>query len=197
MIFWYTDMLFRPLSQLTRQMEDFQKAAASISRIEELTQTTSSIPTTHTWTLPDRALSVKFEDVTFGYDPEEPVLNDGSFNLEAGRTLGLLGRTGSGKSTMSRLLFRLYDVNAGCVRLGGEDLRDLAISDIRNRVGMVTQSVQLFRGTVRDNLTFFDPSVPDSHIIEVIGRMGLTEWFGSLSDGLDTELENEGGLVGG
>lgn len=193
MIFWYTDMLFRPLSQLTRQMEDFQKAAASISRIEELTETTTSIVARHDKTLTDGPLGVTFDHVTFGYDPEEPVLHDVSFNLQAGRTLGLLGRTGSGKSTMSRLLFRLYDVTDGRILLGGADLRDLAISEVRHRVGMVTQSVQLFRGTVRDNLTFFDPTVADDHILRVIDRMGLTPWFETLPDGLNTELENEGG----
>lgn len=193
MIFWYTDMLFRPLSQLTRQMEDFQKAAASISRIEELTGTTTQIVSAKEKLLDDGPLGVRFANVTFGYDPEEPVLHDVSFELKAGRTLGLLGRTGSGKSTISRLLFRLYDVTDGRIELGGEDLRDLAISEVRHRVGMVTQSVQLFRGTVRDNLTFFDPEVPDAHILGVIDRMGLTEWFGTLPDGLDTELENEGG----
>jgi ATP-binding cassette, subfamily B, bacterial len=193
MIFWYTDMLFRPLSQLTRQMEDFQKAAASITRIEELTETTSKIVATRNETLPDGPLGVRFRDVTFGYDPEEPVLHDVGFELAPGKTLGLLGRTGSGKSTMSRLLFRLYDVTDGEIDLGGKDLRSLGISEVRHRVGMVTQSVQLFRGTVRDNLTFFDASVPDDHILGVIEKMGLMPWFDTLPSGLDTELENEGG----
>jgi len=194
MIFWYTDMLFRPLRQLTRQMEDFQKAAASITRIEELTETTTQIVSAQNRLLNDGPLSVQFSNVTFGYDPADPVLHDVSFE-RSGRILGLLGRTGSGKSTMSRLLFRLYDVTEGEIRLGDEDLRDLSISEVRHRVGMVTQSVQLFRGTVRNNLTFFDSSVPDDHILGVIDRMGLTDWFETLPNGLDTELESEGGGI--
>lgn len=195
MIFWYTDMLFRPLRQLTRQMEDFQKAAASISRIQELTETTTQIVSTQGRLLNDGPLGVRFSNVTFGYDPEDPVLHDVSFNLESGRVLGLLGRTGSGKSTLSRLLFRLYDVTEGQITLENENLRDLAISEVRHRVGMVTQSVQLFRGSVRDNLTFFDSRVPDDHILGVIDRMGLTDWFQTLPSGLDTELESEGGGI--
>jgi ATP-binding cassette subfamily B protein len=193
MVFWYTDMLFRPLNQLTRQMEDFQRAAASISRVQKLLETTTRIVSREDRVVTDGALGVRFSNVTFGYDPEEPVLHDVTFDLAPGKTLGLLGRTGSGKSTMSRLLFRLYDVTDGEIILGGEDLRDLSISEVRHRVGMVTQSVQLFRGTVRDNLTFFDPTVPDDHILRVIDRMGLTEWFGTLPRGLDTELQSEGG----
>jgi ATP-binding cassette, subfamily B, bacterial len=107
--------------------------------------------------------------------------------------LGLLGRTGSGKTTISRLLCRLYDVSAGAVRLDGVDLRELPLTTLRHRVGVVTQDVQLFQATVRENLTFFDPRIPDERIHAVIGEMGLESWLMRLSDGLDTRLEAGGG----
>ena len=107
--------------------------------------------------------------------------------------LGLLGRTGSGKTTLTRLLFRFYDPTAGAVRANGVDLRHARLPDLRRRIGIVTQEVQLFRATVRDNLTFFDRTVPDEAILSVIHELGLTRWYESLEKGLDTVLAAGGG----
>ena len=109
--------------------------------------------------------------------------------------LGLLGRTGSGKTTLSRLLFRLYDPTHGVVRLGNIDLRQAKLADLRRHVGMVTQSVQLFRASIRDNLTFFDPGINDDEILGVIEEMGLLGWYEGLPRGLDTMLESGGGGI--
>ncbi len=125
------------------------------------------------------------------------VLDGLSFSLQPGRVLGLLGRTGSGKTTLTRLLFRLYEPDEGTVRLGGDgrpvDIRDLPLRELRRRVGMVTQNIQLFHATVRENLTLFDDSIPDARILEVLAEVGLGEWLASLPEGLDTELEAGGG----
>ena len=87
---------------------------------------------------------------------------------------------------MTRLLFRLYDPTLGTVRVGGQDIRQMAVTELRQHISMVTQDVRLFHGTVRDNLTFFDKSIPDTQLIEVIDELGMTPWFESLSDGLAT-----------
>jgi ATP-binding cassette subfamily B protein len=100
----------------------------------------------------------------------------------------MLGRTGSGKTTLTRLLFRLYDPNAGALRLGDVDIRDVSLQNLRGRVGMVTQDVQLFQASVRDNLTLFSPRIPDQAILSVLREIGLWDWFQSLPDGLDTQL---------
>ena len=193
MIFWYTGTLFRPLEQMTRQMEDLQKATASIDRIEELYHTETRIVSGSEDTFSEGPLRVEFDHVTFGYHDDEMVLHDLSFDLKPGRVLGLLGRTGSGKTTITRLLFRLYDIQEGHIRLGGMDIKAAELDVLRHRIGMVTQTVQLFRGTVRENLTFFDPTVPDDRIMDVIGEVGLDDWLKSLPKGLDTELESGGG----
>jgi ATP-binding cassette subfamily B protein len=104
-----------------------------------------------------------------------------------------LGRTGSGKTTLTRLLFRLYDVSDGRICIGGRDVRQVATAELRRQVGMVTQNVQLFHTTVRDNLTFFDRTIPDEAILAVIHELGLTRWYESLDKGLDTVLAAGGG----
>jgi ATP-binding cassette subfamily B protein len=107
--------------------------------------------------------------------------------------LGLLGRTGSGKTTLARLVFRLYDPQGGQITLGGHDLRALRQSQIRGRIGLVTQDIQLFHASVRDNLTFFDPAIVDEHIIAVLDDLGLGRWFQALPEKLDTRLAPDGG----
>lgn len=124
---------------------------------------------------------------------KEMVLCNINFYLKPGRVLGLLGRTGSGKTTITRLLFRLYDPDEGCIRLGGVDLRELHVQELRRSVGMVTQNIQLFHATVRENLTFFDETIPDARVIQAIQDLGLWDWFNALPKGLDTELESGGG----
>jgi ABC-type multidrug transport system fused ATPase/permease subunit len=116
------------------------------------------------------------------------VLHDIAFSLEPGKVLGVLGRTGSGKTTLTRLLFRLYDPSAGAIRLGDVDIRDVSLQNLRGRVGMVTQDVQLFQASVRDNLTLFNSRIPDQAILSALREIGLWDWFQSLPDGLDTQL---------
>ncbi len=130
-------------------------------------------------------------------EPKEMALCGIRFHLAAGRVLGLLGRTGSGKTTMTRLLFRLYDTDQGTIKMGGDgdvlDIRQLTVQELRRSVGMVTQNIQLFHATVRENLTFFDDSIPDERILAALHDLGLGDWFKSLPKGLDTELESGGG----
>jgi len=140
------------------------------------------------------------QDLEKKEEPEkekELVLQDISFKLEPGTVLGLLGRTGSGKTTLTRLIFRLYDPDQGEIRLGhngqSTNIREVPLLNLRQRVGMVTQNIQLFHATVRDNLTFFDKEIPDERILEVIHELELGEWYDSLAEGLDTELESGGG----
>ncbi|NIV30198.1 MAG: ATP-binding cassette domain-containing protein, partial [Anaerolineae bacterium] len=227
-VFHYTNMLERPINHIVRQLQDLQKAGASIVRVQELLAVEPRLPSRHlplpsvgevqagypaSEVLADQLrgpLAVTFDGVSFSYHdqgetataddetdleagPLEPVLRDVSFQLTPGRVLGLLGRTGSGKTTITRLLFRLYDPDGGAVCLGEIDLRMLPLADLRRRVGLVTQNIQLFHATVRDNLTFFDRSVSDARILGVLRDLGLEAWVRGLPAGLDTVLESGGG----
>jgi ABC-type multidrug transport system fused ATPase/permease subunit len=198
----YTDIIFRPLREITNEIQNLQRAAAGIERVESLLSLESQIKAGDQAApaLPAGPLRVEFDDVTFGYHEREAVLRQVSFQLEPGQVLGLLGRTGSGKTTLTRLLFRLYDPNSGSIRLGANgrgsngllDIRQAGLDNLRQSIGLVTQEVQLFRATVRNNLTFFDKSIPDERILKVIETLGLSDWFGGLPHGLDTELQSGG-----
>lgn len=196
LIVQYTDIIFRPLREITHQIQNLQKAAAGIDRVEDLYRTESKIKERQQTSLPPGPLAVAFDGVTFGYNETEPVLQNVSFKLQPGQVLGLLGRTGSGKTTITRLLFRLYDPIRGTIRLGMNghktDIREASLADLRQHIGMVTQDVQLFRATVRDNLTFFNKDIPDEKILSVIEELELSDWYKTLPEGLDTMLESEG-----
>ncbi len=196
-VFRYTTMLRLPLERLSRHMNSFQQATGAIVRVRQLLDVEPRVVDGDGATLPPGALSVELDRVDFAYDAE-PVLDSVSFRLEPGTVLGLLGRTGSGKTTISRLLFRLHDVTAGAVRLGGVDLRRTQLDHLRHRVALVTQDVQLFAGTLRDNVTFFDDSVEDAELRDVFAALGLAGWLDDLPDGLDTVLGATGrGLSAG
>ena len=194
----YTHILVRPLRELTMQVQELQKAGAGIGRVNELLAIETKIVDGAGVPVPLGPLNVEFDDVTFSYNDDEVVLQNVDFRLAPGKVLGLLGRTGSGKTTISRLLFRLYDPVDGSIRLGGTDLREASLQQLRQRIGIVTQDVQLFRASVRDNLTFFDDSIPDERILEAIHDLGLGPWLAQLPEGLDTRIDSGGrGLSAG
>ncbi|KIL38797.1 ABC transporter [Gordoniibacillus kamchatkensis] len=192
LFFQYTQMLNEPIEQLGNQMQEFQRAKSGMRRSRELLSMRSEIEDGTEHALPDGALGVEFEQVSFSYNKGFPVLTDISFTLRPGERLGIVGRTGSGKTSISRLLLRLYNIDSGVIRVGGTDIRKLRLEALYRRVGMVTQDVQLFDGTLRDNLTLFDSRVSDAYILETTGRLGLRPWIDSLPQGLDTHLSAGG-----
>ncbi len=194
LVFHYTSMLREPLFQISQQINDLQRATAGLKRIEELHRIQTGIQdgkeklATPSGKLEVMPLGIAFDKVHFAYNPGDPVLRNISFSLDPGKTLGLLGRTGSGKTTITRLLFRFYDIQRGQIRIGDQNIRDIFLDDLRQHVGLVTQDVQLFNASVRDNLTLFRPDVPDKKIVAILDDLGLGAWHASLSEGLETEL---------
>jgi ATP-binding cassette subfamily B protein len=197
LIFGYTNVINEPISQIVNQMRDLQQASGSIKRVLDLFAIRSKLQDGEQ-SMPDGPLSLAFDDISFAYAEDVPVLEHISFDLPVGTVMGLLGRTGSGKSTMTKLITRLYDPQQGVIRVGGVDLRLLQIDSLRGSIGIVTQDVQILHATVRDNLTLFDDSILDERIVEALRKLGLEQWFESLSEGLDTVLAPGGtGLSAG
>ena len=188
LVFHYTSMLREPLFQISQQINDLQRATAGLKRIEKLHRIQTSIQDGTEKLSAAHPLAITFQNVNFHYNPGDPVLQNISFTLEPGKTLGLLGRTGSGKTTITRLLFRLYDIQSGQISIGDQDIQNIQLDELRQHVGLVTQDVQLFNASVRDNLALFHPQVSDEKIIAILHELGLGPWYESLSDGLNTEL---------
>ncbi len=187
LVFRYTSMLRQPLERLTREMNSFQQATGGMARVGELLAIRARVVDGPGAGFPAGALSVTLDGVSFAYEAE-PVLQRVSFRVEPGEVLGLLGRTGSGKTTISRLLFRLHDPTEGTIWLGGTDLRNAQLDALRARVGLVTQDVQLFQGTLYENVALWDRTVPADRLRAVFVELGLDEWLHGLPDGLNTRL---------
>lgn len=205
----YAALINMPLREIISQIDDLQRATASIARVEELNRLQPSITDGAGTRLDDRSFAVAFEDVSFNYPgwppsgpdgaPDgTPVLSNISFRLAPREVLGLIGRTGSGKTTLIRLLLRLYDPASGHISINGEDLRDARLEELRGRIGVVSQDVRLFSASIRDNLTLFDPDISDERIVAVVRELGLYDWYSAQPHGLDTILRvGEGGLSAG
>jgi len=188
----YTNLLRRPIRELTQQVENLQNIGAATERLSELRAIRAKIVDGPGAEIPSGPLELAFENVTFAYKEGEAVLEAVDFDLKPGAIIGLLGRTGSGKTTLARLIFRLYDPTHGQIRLAGIPLTHHRLRPLRERVALVTQDVQLFQASVRDNITFFDRTISDDRILAVISELGLDEWLAGLPKGLDTRLETGG-----
>jgi ABC-type multidrug transport system fused ATPase/permease subunit len=184
----YTAMLREPTEQIRNEVQDFQQADASLGRVHALLAETPRIVDGPGDALPPGPLAVDLDAVSFGYGNGSPVLRDVTLHLAPGRVLGVVGRTGSGKTTLTRLILRFHDPDAGSVRLGGVDVRDVRVGAVRSRIGLVSQEVHLFNASVRDNVSLFDGEVADDRIVGALDDLGLGAWLRALPDGLDTLL---------
>ncbi len=188
----YINLLEEPLWAMTHEIESFQTIGACVERLTEFRKIRPTLKDGLNTELPANPLGLSFEKVSFAYNGSDAVLSGLSFQLKPGAVLGLLGRTGSGKTTLARLVFRLYDPSSGAIFLEDRNLRDLQLAALRQKIAIVTQDVQLFRASVRDNLTFFDRAIPDERILETLRELELDGWLNSLPDGLDSELDTGG-----
>lgn len=185
----YLNLLEEPFWAMTHEIESFQTIGACVERLTEFRTFKLEDKNESGVEIDSHPIALTFNDVTFAYNGGDSVLSRLSLDLKPGSVLGLLGRTGSGKTTLGRLIFRLYDVRSGSIKINNMDLRNANLNSLRQNIAIVTQDVQLFRASIRDNLTFFDRSIPDEQIIATLEELEMGDWFRNLPNGLDTELE--------
>lgn len=185
----YMNLLEEPFWAMTHEIESFQTIGACVERLTEFKALKREDKNEAGLEIRSHPLDLKFDDVTFSYNGDDNVLSHLSFDLQPGSVLGLLGRTGSGKTTIGRLIFRLYDVNAGSIKINNTDIKELQLESLRMNIAIVTQDVQLFKASIRENLTFFDRTISDEKIISTLEELELGDWYKNLPNGLDTELE--------
>jgi len=191
LIIHYAELIQQPVHQIRMQLQEMQRAASSLRRINELLAMSALSDTDEGISLPALALPVEARNLVFSYEGDNNlVLDRVSFSLPRGETLGIIGRTGSGKSTLARLIARQYDPSAGELLLGGIPTAAMSVRTIRERISFVTQEVQVFQASVRDNLTFFDDTYSDDTLIGILRELGLMDWYRALPVGLDTMMES-------
>jgi ABC-type multidrug transport system fused ATPase/permease subunit len=179
LLFQYVLLIARPLEDMVDQLETVQKANGAMVRVIDLLAVEPDIRDEGTTLPPPGPLSVELRDVGFDYGDNQPVLQAINVSFAAGRSIGLVGRTGSGKTTISRLVLRLVEATSGSVLLGGVPIEQIPIGELRRRVALIPQEVELLSGSVRDNVTLFDETPTDDAVASALRNAGL----GTLADG--------------
>ena len=196
-IVFITQRLLWPLTRLGETFDLYQRAMASTSRVLDLLDTEIGIVEGDT-SLDSVRGEIEFSDVEFSYPNREVVLNDVDLTVSAGKTVGLVGSTGSGKTTLVRLLLRFHDPDSGTVTLDGHDVRELTLDSLRGSIALVSQTTTLFPGSVRENVRYGDPDADEVAVIEAARIAEALSFIEELPDGWDTDI-GEGGhrLSGG
>ncbi|MFO8082305.1 MAG: ABC transporter ATP-binding protein [Armatimonadota bacterium] len=194
----YLGMLYSPIIQLVTINDQIQVAMAAIERIFELFDTAPDIQERRNpIILSDCEGEVEFDHVYFSYDPSEVVLSDITFTAAPGTITALVGRSGSGKSTLINLIPRFYDPTRGRILLDGHDLRDLQITSLRKRIGMVMQESFLFAGTLRDNIKYGRPDASDAEVVQAAIAANAHEFITEFPDSYETRVGERGTRLSG
>ena len=194
----YLSRFFKPVKDLATMTNQIAQAAVGVERIRAILDTDNIIEEKPDAVEPGPvAGAIEFEHVAFGYDAEVPVLQDVTFGIEAGQFVGVVGPTGSGKSTIVSLIPRFYDPLSGVVRIDGKDVRDLKLKDLRDQIGYVLQDTVLFRGTVGDNIAFGRPGATDDEIIAAAKLANADEFISRMPGGYRTMVGERGVTLSG
>jgi ATP-binding cassette subfamily B protein len=191
--FQYGLRFFRPIQDLSEKYNILQSAAAAAERIFQLLDTPlviGSVPAKAI--LPEGPAAIEFDHVWFAYKDEDWVLRDVSFRIEPGETIAVVGHTGAGKTTLTNLLLRFYDIQKGAIRVGGIDIRDVPLVELRRRFAIVLQDSFLFTGTLEENIRLGTAGISDSRIEQAVEQVNLADFVDSLPNRLRHEVRERG-----
>lgn len=194
----YLASFFKPVQDLAKLTNTIAMAAVGVERVAALLDAETGIEEK-----PDAVAAskikggIRFERVAFSYDGEKPVLRDVTFEVSPGQLVGIVGHTGSGKSSLVSLIPRFYDPSMGSVKIDDVDLRDYRLHDIRQQIGYVLQDTVLFRGTIRDNIAFGRPDASHDEIVEAAKLANAHEFIADMPQGYDSAVGERGMTLSG
>ncbi len=191
--FQYGLRFFRPIQDLSEKYNILQSAMAAAERIFKLLDTKPAIVgPANARTFPDGPLDVEFDHVWFAYNGDDWVLKDVSFRVAAGETVAIVGHTGAGKTTITNLLLRFYDVQRGAMRIGGIDVREFSLEDLRNHFGVVLQDPYLFTGTIESNIRLGTEGISDEAVRTAADRVNLLDFVEQMPEQFATPVRERG-----
>ena len=192
--FQYGMRFFRPIQDLSEKYNILQSAMAASERVFKLLDTSVNIQTPPAAKpFPSAAAAIEFDHVWFAYKNEDWVLRDVSFRIEPGETIAVVGHTGAGKTTLTNLLLRFYDIQKGAIRIGGIDLREFALADLRHQFSIVLQDPYLFTGTIASNVRLGTPHITDAQIEDAARQVNLADFVATLPDRFSQGVRERGG----
>jgi ATP-binding cassette subfamily B protein len=191
-----TQRLLWPLTRLGQTLDQYQRAMASTQRVMQLLDTPIRIASGNQ-TLPRVNGAIQFDQVTFGYQVDHPIIDQLTLTIPAGETIGIAGSTGSGKSTLVKLLLRFYEIQSGMITIDGLDIRAIHLHDLRGAIGLVSQDVFLFHGTVRENIAYGSPDATFGEVCEAAKLAEAEEFIQRLPQGYDTIVGERGQKLSG
>ena len=191
--FLYLNRFFQPIQLLVQQYNTYQQGQSSVTKLRALLETKPTVTESpDAAELPPIDGEIVFDHVSFGYDPDVPVIEDVDIRIAPGETVAFVGPTGAGKSTLAKLVTRFYDPTSGRVLIDGHDLRDVTMLSLRRQLGVVPQEPFLFAGTIGENIAFARPDASDAEIHEAVERVGLGEVIDRTPNGIDTVVHERG-----
>jgi ATP-binding cassette subfamily B protein len=191
--FLYLNRFFQPIQLLVQQYNTYQQGQSSVTKLRTLLETKPTVTESpDAIELPPIDGEIVFDHVSFGYDPDVPVIEDVDIRIAPGETVAFVGPTGAGKSTLAKLVTRFYDPTSGRVLIDGHDLRDVSMLSLRRQLGVVPQEPFLFAGTIGDNIAFARPDASKVEIHEAVERVGLSEVIDRTPNGIDTIVHERG-----
>ena len=191
----YVRSFTQPITQIAQVFNMLQSMAAAAERIFEFLDEEEEPVTESPVRLEDIKGEVEFEHVRFGYDPQKPVIHDFTCHVEPGSMVAIVGPTGAGKTTMVKLLMRFYDVNSGCIKVDGENVKDFERRNLREAFGMVLQDTWLFKGTIMENIRYGRLDATDEEVIAAAKAANADHFIRTLPGGYDMELNEEASNV--
>jgi ABC-type multidrug transport system fused ATPase/permease subunit len=194
----YLSKFFKPVKDLATTTNAIAQAAVGVERVRAILDTDTVIPEkSDAIEAPPVRGEIEFEHVAFAYDVQNPVLQDVCFSIKPGQLVGIVGPTGSGKSTVFSMIPRFYDPVRGTVKIDGRDVRDFKLESLRQQVGYVLQETVLFHGTIAENIAFGRPSATRQEIMEAAELANAHEFISKMAQGYDTMVGERGSTLSG